>query len=549
MRLSLTAFLLFQSVFGPCNASPLTRLQPRATTASVTQVVVTTTSGSSTWSQTFTPTRLTKYASATGPTTVTSTDKAGKVVLIGVFAGGLAWVGLAGPKPIPPPPTPPPEPPEPPEPGDDPKHTEDKPKETPTTSELINTKPAQTPFIHEKRVWKEYESFRKQKPVKAPHDVTNCAEVSGPTVQRSIAVDKIKGFCKNNKDKKIDNEGIQDTPYVGRGLVLSLSTKWNEICPAKLANSLRHGDCEWLLKSCLDNCDTNTLKKHGSFIKDGCFIWGAIAQEYEGDLECEKERGINDDRGVKRDDVAKSIKEFCANPGGETVNPDRKLSRQYYYETGNSAAELSVSFSHDSDQCPDHIPEYEVDQAACERFLLKAVDGCDTNQVTAKYGGTVRDHCGVFRVKTKNVEAVFCGIEEGDIIGDVNDVKSMTRAQSLEAIDHICGEKIKVDPDFKVDLHNFHQKAEGSGQAAYTSFGQIVVRFQASFNGGFDDKDCPKGKLHFIQREECVRKMKVLIDSCDTGTTTKKRGGLLLDKTAHGCVRWTLYAQRAVNEK
>ncbi|EEP75367.1 predicted protein [Uncinocarpus reesii 1704] len=538
MRLSLTAFLLLQHVFEPCDANPL-KLLPRATTERATPVVVTTTRDGSTYKQTYSPTVLTAYATATGPTTITTTNDAGKAILIGIFAGGLAWVGVglagAGPKFIPPPPTPPPGPPPPPEP-DTPKDPDDDgPKET--TSTYMNNKPAQTAtFNIKKKEWKKYDVIF-EKPIHAPYEMTNCAEASGPTVDRSRAVDKIKGFCKQYKDKKVDDKGFEEAPDMGRGIVLSLSAKLNPICPAKLAHSLRQGDCEWLLKACLDNCDTKSQKKHGSIVKDGCQIWGAVAQEYEGDLECQKERRVDGDLGVKREYLRESIKDFCGNFADKSVKPKSPFRREYFYETGNSAATLEVAYN--SDECSaDKIPEYDVDKAACERFLTKAVDGCDTNTQTAKYGGSVGDHCGVFRLKTRNVEKVYCGAS------DRPGPTTMSRQAALEAIPKLCGPELEVDPDYKYNDEFSQYTPDGYGRNTVV-VGNIAINMQAGWTG---EKDCPKPKRFKMVKEDCERKLKTILDDCDTKTTSKKHGGSLLDKTPHGCVLWVFDAQKATND-
>src|SRR5436190_1986660 len=90
------------------------------------------------------------------------------------------------------------------------------------------------------------------------------------------------------------------------------------------------------------------------------------------------------------------------------VGPDQGKTDQYFQSVGNSQVTLSVSYN--SAECTDQGgPEYIIDEAACNRFLGRAVDGCNTDTTTAKYGGIITDHCGVFSLTTRNIERFKCG--------------------------------------------------------------------------------------------------------------------------------------------
>ncbi|KAI2086163.1 hypothetical protein LOZ36_003502 [Ophidiomyces ophidiicola] len=516
MRLSWILFLVLRQ----CDGSPVTASDAKSTSAPG-PLVITTTSGGSIWSQTFLPTRLAEYVSITTPTTITTADNAGKAALVGIFVGGLAWVGVAGPIPIAPPPTPPPE-----VPGPDKKPPEKdrKPPEMTMTrpSTSMNTLPAQTPFYHISRHWDAADKIHGRF-LRIPYEKKNCAERSGPTVELNAATDSIKKFCKKYRDKRVDDKGFRESPDMGAGIVFSLSSRLNHICPEKFSNTLRVSDCEWLLKACLEMCVKKASKRHGGIIKDGCFVWSAVAKEYEGDLQCQKETGVDKDIGVEEEKVIESAKDFCAKHAAKRVKPEKGFNEVYFYDTRNSAAELSISYNNSAECSPSKVPEYDLDQAACERFFTRAIKGCDTNTRVAKYGGDVGDHCGVFRIKTRNVERFKC------INNPRPDPTSMPSELALAAIKDYCGRKLELDPDYKYD-NEFHQTTpKGSGEGAFVQ-GDTVVRMKAQFLGSAGDRDCPKQKKFTMKPDECERKLRVIIDGC------QEKGGALIDKTSHGCV-------------
>ncbi|KAF2005447.1 hypothetical protein P154DRAFT_559961 [Amniculicola lignicola CBS 123094] len=176
------------------------------------QTVVVTTIGTQTWNQTFIPTSLSQYATITSPTTITTTDTAGQIIVIKVLAGGLAWWAI--PKPgaplIKPPqiplqiqPTKAP----------DLSKTEDTKPSASVTSETTSSsslRPHKTQIAWVQDVGKvNWKHFWGQIPVALPERQLKCSFPNDdPAIfEANDAHDRVRTFCKEKNGQKLSIDG------------------------------------------------------------------------------------------------------------------------------------------------------------------------------------------------------------------------------------------------------------------------------------------------------------------------------------------------------
>ena len=165
-----------------------------------------------------------------------------------------------------------------------------------------------------------------------------------------------------------------------------------------------------------------------------------------------------------------------------------------------------------SDSCTRQgSPTYQIDETACNRFLTQTIDGCDTKTTTAKFGGNLTDHCGVFKFDTQVTEKVTCG---GKSVGAP---VPFTLQEGMNAINDYCGMDLTLDPNFQAPTGFSHFPPKGSSYDNFVKgLDNIVIRMNATFAA--DQNGCPPKKAFSTKGSECVRKLTGVLNGCRLST-------------------------------
>lgn len=290
----------------------LARQETSANATDPDETILVTTSGESTWSQTFIETSLSEFATVTAPTTITTTDASGNVALGIVFAGGLAWLGIPAPLPPIDPPL------EAPDGTAEPPSTEE-PSTTslePTTSTSLSSTSSSPPRKTQTAVRQFAHSSAQilRDAIKSigivPNNVKACAPGPTAAVDRDQALTKLLDFCEDQDSKVIDESaGNQQEFNMGGGTSLQASLRINEACSGLPVNG-NNETCSSAMRQAIDDCDTDSSQKHGGSVSDGCTIYSVKVAENEGtDLSCHGPS--SPDTGITRDSAISNIKDFC----------------------------------------------------------------------------------------------------------------------------------------------------------------------------------------------------------------------------------------------
>ncbi|KAK4505848.1 hypothetical protein PRZ48_003813 [Zasmidium cellare] len=493
-------------------------------TASTIQVA---SNSASTWSQTFYATSLTEFATATAttPTTITTTDSAGETVVAVIFAAGLAWLAVpkAG--------VPPVDPPQPPISG--PPATT-KPDPTTTSSSSSSTTDHGTQTAISNPVPKNMRSILDQIPVYYDDNDIECITPSKdiPVIEQAKASQIIDDFCKDKSNQTaIPGAPIEQVISLGAGRNINISASAYPLCSDTFSSwTIDESDCQFFLGEALNACQTNTLLKSGGTVQDACLNWSLKMELNPGDLVC---KGTASGTGVNRDEAFDAIHQFCGKYAGSISTPDISTTQTYKQLLGDSEMVLSLDYSPDK-SCPQTGAEaqYLIEETSCERFLRRTIDDCNTDfkTSTGKYGGNITDACGVYSFATQVDEKTLCGGKPG--------IPAMKREDAVAAIEHFCGRDQTLDPDFNAGGHFYQTPPEGASWDTYVAQG-YAIKMEADFGDLGFQTGCLPGKKFETKGEECKRKLTTVIEQCPLSD-----GGQLSDNTLNGCVLWSIYGNK-----
>jgi hypothetical protein len=291
----------------------LKRAIPSSSSSTATQTILVTTSGQSTWSETFVETSLTQFASVTAPTTFTTTDASGNIALGIAFAGGLAWLGIpAALPPINPPPEIPEATAQPPSVTSQASKTKSSPSSTSSsTSSTTSLKATQTAIVQFAHPSAQVLRAAISSARIVPNDVIVCASsIPSATVDRNTALQQLQKFCEAQDGKKIDGTDANSQEFdLTAGLVLQASLGVNKACSG-LTIKGNNATCVSAYRELLDNCAIKSLQKPGGSVNDGCTVFNANIVEHPGTgLTCNKP--VSPDTGIQRSDAISNTQAFC----------------------------------------------------------------------------------------------------------------------------------------------------------------------------------------------------------------------------------------------
>jgi hypothetical protein len=551
---SLLRVLLLFHIFESLYAAPTSSAAASSTDDSDV-VAVTSVSGGSTYVETFTGTSLSQYSTATAQATITTTDSSGAVVVGLVLAGGLAWLGIpkAGAPQISPPTS-------------APKQTQTNTKTTTSTSTSTSTTssallPVDTAILAYV-LPSDWNDAKGQKTFWPDVDHRTCGFPNDDpaVVQRSVADTSINSFCKDNDNKPVSQVGVSKIVSLGTGMSLNMTVAQENICSADSKQTIDGTACNQFLHEALDGCEalTHNPLKHGGTIIDRCSRYILHPIDNDGEQTCV---GKGDGTGLDRDDAVANAQDFCTKFDGKISSPGAPNLFQYKQTKGDSTATLSVTY--DGSKCTrgsnDGSAGYAIEKRACNRFFSHLIDWCNTDfqPPYGKYGGTLTDECGVYKLDVVKTEKITCGNNP------YPHPENIASADGTNAVNQWCGEDNVLIPG----TYTGFQQSPPKGESWDTwprpdkngNLGPNLVRSQAYFDNstapGAPPSTCSPEKKYSTKGDECKRKANAILSTCmysfpDCGVSCNAnccagngQGGILKDDTANGCVTWSVFGQ------
>lgn len=505
-----TFIIFYHATIAACQSS-IASISPQSSSSLLSSSVdnvtlITTTSGSSTWVETFTGTSLSQFSTLTTPTSVTITNAAGAVLAGVALAGGLAWLGVApAGAPVVDAPTTPPE------------LTAESTEEPPSTSSSAITG---TPMLF--LVPSDWPINNLAQIPVFQDDGIHCGFPNDDpaSVNATFAQEKLIQFCndKNNQSVTSDDATGEDW-FISSGMLLNITVSLDPACNGDTSETLDPNDCQYFLNQTISQCDAKSDTKFGGTVDNGCFNYVLHPQNNMGDLTCSSS---TNGTGVNRDEIMAGIATFCSQNEGKTVSPGNDISTTIRMEQGDSSAIITVTYEV-TDFCPNGpTVGYTIDENACSRFLNRTVDDCNTNfkPPYGKYGGTVIDNCGVFQLQTNVTETVQCSDAQLCVSRTGSTPHNITLTDGQKALADYCGLKLTLDPSAPSPASAFSQTVP-TGQSYdyyYKGLNGYFIKMQASFG---PQDGCLSERKFSTQGQECTRKMTKIIDTCKSISSTR----------------------------
>lgn len=240
------------------------------------ETVIVTTSGASTWSETFLATSIASLATLMTLTTIITTNRFGETLVAVVFAGGIGWVGVIPSEEIeillprePPTADPTPEP--------------TLSWNTPTSTGIPVTDASTATFTPFVSFWPKFDGLQAALAalIAIPDDVTQCSDSAGPFFEKGPLLTNAQQFCESQNGTTVTSSTTPSTIFnMGAGIILNVAASLNNICSAA-------DKCSTVLQQTLDNCmRPNTGQTYGGKVQNGCEVWTTDIQESSGVLVC-----------------------------------------------------------------------------------------------------------------------------------------------------------------------------------------------------------------------------------------------------------------------
>ncbi|PGH10715.1 hypothetical protein AJ79_05306 [Helicocarpus griseus UAMH5409] len=313
-------------------------------------------------------------------------------------------------------------------------------------------------------------------------------------------------------------------------------------------------------KNCVDayntmlQCRFNSHTIYGgASLMQGCGKYSfAIEVEPILRLECSPP-GIENSQ--YRDAAIEMVDNFCAAQDGRVIKAKDKSS--FIRETS-----FTVQYEENCSG-PD---EYKITKDLCRQYLTRTIDGCHTNSVLYKKGGTLTDEddCISFIFHPKGYDAFSCNKDNG--IAQSKRHAAISPAIAEHAMNKFCdrkgdGQTYTLDPNVAPNLTGFTQNiCKEPGMASCSYFykysGEEVELGQSDFSlslsASYDEPggyQCGQRFKYEIQGERCKRMLRKLIGvepegMCVGSDPNKLDLGDFLESGDKGCVRWSMFAQK-----
>jgi hypothetical protein len=476
--------------------------------------VVTSVSGTETFTATFTAVSFSQYATLSAAQTITTTEADGTAVIAVIAAAGLAWIAAlpAAGQPVINPPNVPPEP----------GNIETWNDITTGTTETSPTStkqrfPIQTP-AYDIIPLPDNQALLSMATIEVDDLICGFPNDDAASIDRIDAINNINDFCKNNANQKIPaTSGLSKVDTIGSGMEFNLSVSVIPSFTSYGDQQLDQDDCTYFFGRTVDDCDTTTVtNKMGGTITDEYLTYVFHPINSNGDLTC---TGTADGTGVNQKEAQDAINDFCKNKAGTTFTGGDSQKSTYGMTLGDSQTILSVGYQK-SDSCS----SYTVDADACTRFLTRTINECNQNtNPYGKYGGQVIDYCGIYTLSTKIDEEILCNsVPPLGLTGHVLEV-----ADAQKAISTYCSENQPMDPANQPTLEQFTQAAQGD----YTYTGEQnngwIIRMKVKWDPPQavpysaavpNVPNCFPSQKFNLQGSECTRKLTNILNRCKCNT-------------------------------
>ncbi|KAI5357959.1 hypothetical protein Slin14017_G113200 [Septoria linicola] len=260
--------------------------------------------------------------------------------------------------------------------------------------------------------------------------------------------------------------------------------------------SIDEDDCKYFLNEAQDGCE-----KTGGTVRDACLNWQFQPEINPGELKCSGR--LDGSTGVDRNEAFDAIKDFCCKFSGSVSTPEISNKQTFKQTLGNSEMVLAVDYGDGSDCAKTgNDAQYPNDNNACQRYLRRTMDDCDTNfsGQLGKFGGNITDGCGMFSLTPQVNERTGCGGRD--------DFRPMKRDDALKTINAYCDRDMYLDPAFNPSNNFYQEPPDGASWDLYMEgLDGYVTKTDAQFGDGGQQSGCLPEKSFSTIGDECKRKL------------------------------------------
>ncbi|KAL8780909.1 MAG: hypothetical protein Q9213_006249 [Squamulea squamosa] len=246
---------------------------------------------------------------------------------------------------------------------------------------------------------------------------------------------------------------------------------------------------------------------------------------YPGKLECAPNGGKY---GVLQDEAFANIDDFCSKFDGQKINQGERKTTSGRYDHG-----------------------YLINKAACKRFLGQTISDCNKDKIDFKAAGITIDQCARYQLSVESRESIICGSDPRYSEAERALWVPFDRNAAYEAIDAFCGQDLLADPAVVDKTGGFSQY--GDWPKGIAKGGKRPVFIDVTFHspdelGAFCGSDTPKNQAFNTGGDQCRKKMRRVVDGCDTDAGAQKKGGWMIDSGINGCTQWQIHGITAGGE-
>ncbi|KAL8768306.1 MAG: hypothetical protein Q9209_005445 [Squamulea sp. 1 TL-2023] len=250
---------------------------------------------------------------------------------------------------------------------------------------------------------------------------------------------------------------------------------------------------------------------------------------YPGKLECAPNGGKY---GVVRDEALANIDDFCSKFDGQKINQGEKKDNKYFQKGGGLLSTISVAWETNSIGCEQGG---RYDHGYLINKVGQTINECNQDKTDFKAAGIITDQCARYQLSVESRESVICGTDPRYFEAERALWVPFDLNAAYEAIDVFCGQDLLADPAVVDRTGGFSQY--GDWPKGIAKGGKRPVYIDVTFHshddlGGLCGLDTPTNQAFKTGGDQCRKKMRKVVDGCDTSEGAQKKGGWLVDSVS-----------------
>ncbi|KAL8649955.1 MAG: hypothetical protein Q9226_005352 [Calogaya cf. arnoldii] len=232
---------------------------------------------------------------------------------------------------------------------------------------------------------------------------------------------------------------------------------------------------------------------------------------------------------IEPDEALANVDDFCGKFDGQKINRGEQKDNRYFQKSGRHMSTISVAWESGTVGCEQGGPfdhGYLINKAACKRFLGQTIKECNKDKVDFKAAGITTDQCARYQLSVESRESVICASDPRYSEETIALWPSFDPQAAYDAIDTFCAQDLLADPAFVDKTGGLTQY--GDWPKGLAKGGKSGVSIRVSFPD-FCGADTPKTKPFKTGGDSCHKKMRRVVNGCDTGKDAQKKGGYLIE--------------------